>query len=117
VKIGVPQIEPVPPSPDGVDYFVNIWGLPADGVGYHCPCCYYPTLPMRGGFEVCPVCLWEDDGQDSHDADRVRGGPNEAFSLIQARENFTAFGVYDAVRKSRVRAPTQEEIRYRKNDS
>jgi Cysteine-rich CPCC len=111
----MPQIdEPVPPSLDGLNYFVNVFGLPEDGVFYHCPCCLYPTLPMRGGFEVCPVCYWEDDGQDDHDADRVRGGPNEAFSLTEARANFAAFGVYDAVRRSKVRSPTAQEKRYRR---
>jgi hypothetical protein len=114
VKIGIPGLEDVPPSPDGVDYFVNVFGLPQPDTVYHCPCCLYPTLPMRGGFEVCPVCYWEDDGQDSHDADRVRGGPNEAFSLTQARANFAAFGVYDAVRQSKVRAPTAQEKKQRR---
>ncbi len=28
---------------------------------------------------------WEDDGQDGHDADVVRGGPNGRLSLIVAR--------------------------------
>lgn len=115
MKIGVPQMdEPLSPSPEGLNYFVNVFGLPEDGVFYHCPCCLYPTLPMRGGFEVCPICYWEDDGQDSHDADRVRGGPNEAFSLTEARANFAAFGVYDAVRRSKVRSPTAQEKRHRR---
>lgn len=116
MKIGVPKIQPVPPSPDGIEYLVNMWGLPEEGSIYHCPCCLYPTLPMRGGFEACPVCYWEDDGQDSHDSDRVRGGPNEAFSLTEARENFSATGVYDSVRRSMVRAPTVLEKRHRRND-
>jgi Cysteine-rich CPCC len=116
VKIGVPKIEPVPPSPDGIDYFVNMWGLPADGVFYHCPCCLFPTMPMRGGFEVCPVCHWEDDGQDSHDADRVRGGPNGDLSLSQGRDNFAKTGVCDGTALSRVRPPTDLEMRYRRND-
>ena len=46
-----------------------------DGVMYRCPCCGYKTLPERGGFELCPVCFWEDDGQDDADADTIRGGP------------------------------------------
>ena len=33
-----------------------------------CPCCGYLTLDERGGYEICPVCYWEDDGQDDHDA-------------------------------------------------
>jgi hypothetical protein len=51
---------------------------------YACPCCGYLTLDERGGYEICPVCFWEDDGQDDHDADRVRGGPNGTLSLTQA---------------------------------
>jgi hypothetical protein len=41
----------------------------------------------RGGFEICPVCFWEDDGQDDPDADVVLGGPNGQLSLTQARNN------------------------------
>ena len=46
------------------------------------------TLSERGGFEICSVCWWEDDGQDDADADVVRGGPNGDLSLTQARKNF-----------------------------
>lgn len=28
-----------------------------------CSCCGYLTLPERGHYDVCPVCLWEDDGR------------------------------------------------------
>jgi len=35
-----------------------------DGSLYRCPCCASRTLTLRGGFEMCPVCWWEDDGQD-----------------------------------------------------
>ncbi|MEU2155428.1 CPCC family cysteine-rich protein [Streptomyces sp. NPDC019396] len=48
-------------------------------------------LPHPGatrGFEICHVCFWEDDGQDEHDADEVRGGPNGSLSLSKARETF-----------------------------
>ena len=52
---------------------------------FRCPCCKYRTLHSRGGFEVCPVCFWEDDGQDDDDddddADKVRGGPSSILSL------------------------------------
>ena len=39
---------------------------------------------MRGGFELCRRCGWEDDGQDDADADVRRGGPNPT-SLTEAR--------------------------------
>jgi Cysteine-rich CPCC len=53
-----------------------------------CPCCFNQTLPVRGRFEICRVCFWEDDGQDDSDADVVRGGPNGELSLTQGRENY-----------------------------
>ena len=30
---------------------------------FKCPCCQYKTLDMRGEYEICPVCQWEDDGE------------------------------------------------------
>jgi hypothetical protein len=59
---------------------------------YRCPCCNFKTLYGRAAFEICPVCYWEDNGQDSHDADIVRGGPNGVLSLKKARENFARIG-------------------------
>ena len=41
-----------------------------------------------GGQELYPVCFWEDDGQDDHDADEVRGGPSYTLSLTEARANY-----------------------------
>lgn len=77
---------------------------------YRCPCCGYLTLCGRAGYEICPVCFWEDDGQDSHDADEVRGGPNGSLSLTQARQNFREFGASDRKSLGRVRKPKPEEI-------
>ncbi|MGJ4881685.1 MULTISPECIES: CPCC family cysteine-rich protein [unclassified Bradyrhizobium] len=59
----------------------------------------------RGGFEICPVCYWEDDGQDDHDADLVRGGPNGALSLTEARANFKTLGASEAAHRACVRLP------------
>jgi hypothetical protein len=58
-----------------------------------CPCCGYSTLSSRGRFEVCRICWWEDDGQDSADADVVHGGPNGEISLTRARRNFLIHGI------------------------
>jgi hypothetical protein len=77
---------------------------------YRCPCCCCRTLTERAGFEICPVCYWEDDGQDCHDADEVRGGPNGSLSLTQARENFRRIGATDARFVSNVRRPLPEEL-------
>jgi hypothetical protein len=53
-----------------------------------CPCCDRLTLSERGGFEICPVCNWEDDGQDDLDAHVARGGPNGGDTLWEARTSF-----------------------------
>jgi hypothetical protein len=88
--------------------FVNVF-QPADGGPYACPCCGHVTLDERGSYEICPVCFWEDDGQDDHDADRVRGGPNQRLSLTQARRNFARLGACDERCRQFVRPATAEE--------
>ena len=79
------------------------------GMLYPCPCCGFKTLGERGGFDICPVCYWEDDGQDDHDADVVRGGPNYSLSLTKARENFREVGACEKKHIKNVRPPTPEE--------
>jgi hypothetical protein len=81
----------------------------ASHLRFRCPCCGYLTLAGRGHFEICPVCLWEDDGQDDHDADVVRGGRNRDLSLTQARANFRAHGAVDHASVPRARTPRPEE--------
>lgn len=77
---------------------------------YRCPCCGCNTLRGRGGYEICPVCFWEDDGQDEPDADIVLGGPNGNLSLNDARANYRKFGASDERSKARVRPPKSEEL-------
>ncbi len=57
-----------------------------------CPCCGHPTLGERGGGERCRECGWYDDGQDDHDSDVVRGGPNGCLSLDSARLRYVERG-------------------------
>lgn len=56
------------------------------------------------------MCFWEDDGQDDHDADEIRGGPNGTLSLTQARENFRQCGACDSLYLPGVRKPLPEEL-------
>ena len=77
---------------------------------YPCPCCRYLTILEPGGFEICPVCFWEDDGQGDHDADVVRGGPNALLSLTDARKSFEQSGACDELSLKYVRAPRDEEV-------
>jgi hypothetical protein len=82
---------------------------PLGGGPYACPCCQFLTLAERGGYDICPVCFWEDDGQDEHDADKVRGGPNSSLSLRRARENYLTFGACERRVLQHVRAPLPDE--------
>ncbi|MCA9706470.1 MAG: hypothetical protein KDK70_11525 [Myxococcales bacterium] len=68
--------EPVAPEPDA-------------SPGYECPCCGHPTLPSRGLYEICPLCLWEDDpGYDPAHPEAAAGWANGKYTLAQARANF-----------------------------
>jgi Cysteine-rich CPCC len=75
---------------------------------FRCPCCQCLTLMERGTFETCPVCCWEDDGQDDPHADEP-SGPNH-LTLTQARENFRTIGAMEARHASHGRPPTPDEI-------
>jgi hypothetical protein len=76
-----------------------------------CPCCYHETLTEPAAFEMCPVCWWEDDGQNDSDADVVRGGPNGHLSLTEARKNFEDFGASEQGFVGKVRQPLPSEVR------
>jgi hypothetical protein len=62
---------------------------------YRCPCCGYRTLDAPGAMELCPVCWWEDDGQDDSDAFRVRLTVNGQLSLNEARTSYARCGASD----------------------
>lgn len=74
-----------------------------------CPCCGNLTLSARSRFEICPVCCWEDDGQDDADAHEVRGGPNGMLSLSAARANFALIGAADPRHVHNTRRPRDSE--------
>lgn len=90
--------------------FKNISKVEEKHKAYRCPCCGFLTLHGRGCDEICPVCYWEDDGQDDHDADTVRGGPNGSLSLLQARTNYRRHGAAEKRYLNRVRQPLPDEL-------
>lgn len=51
-----------------------------------CPCCGNHTISELGNYEICPVCLWEDDPAQLSDPNYV-GGANPC-SLNQARQEW-----------------------------
>lgn len=73
-----------------------------------CPCCGYLTLAHRGEYEICPVCFWEDEWYQQLHPEAVTGANNE-LSLLQARENYLAFGACGEDMKPYVREPLPEE--------
>ena len=81
----------------------------AESGPHACPCCGFLTLAERGGYEICDVCFWEDDGQDEHDAEQVRGGPNRGLSLAEARRNYARTGAADPRDLKHVRPPNPVE--------
>ena len=58
-----------------------------------CPCCDFFTLSEKGGYEICLICFWEDDGIDLTELDR-HSGPNH-ITLREGRLNFEKFGACD----------------------
>ena len=67
------------------------WYEPADTIPREqCPCCDYISLAERGAYLICPICFWEDDGQDIDELD-LSSGPNQ-ITLRQGRANFKKFG-------------------------
>jgi Cysteine-rich CPCC len=59
---------------------------------YRCPCCGYRTLAAPESLQLCPVCWWEDDGQEDADASEVRLTVNGSLSLDEARIHFRECG-------------------------
>jgi hypothetical protein len=61
-------------------------------VRFRCPCCGYKTLDAPAALKLCPVCWWEDDGQEDGDAAEVRLTVNGQLSLKEARANYAKCG-------------------------
>lgn len=81
------------------------------GVRLSCPCCGFPMLGASAAYEICRLCSWEDDGQDTPNADEVCGGPNNGYSLVEARDNFDRnLSMYPPAQDTRIGGPdTQRE--------
>lgn len=86
-------------------------GAPPFGVRLTCPCCGFPMLGASAECEICRLCSWEDDGQDTPNADEVLGGTNHGYSLVEARTNFELYLTkYPPMEDTRVGGPdTQRE--------
>jgi hypothetical protein len=77
---------------------------------YRCPCCGYRTLEAPGALALCPVCWWEDDGQEGEDASDVWLTVNGQLSLNQARAHYVEFGAAHPRFLPYVRKPVKAEL-------
>ncbi|KAA1376367.1 CPCC family cysteine-rich protein [Aeromicrobium fastidiosum] len=70
------------------------WRRPTNAPDSHgawlCPCCGHRTLEGAGDYDLCPVCFWEDAG-DQLRWPTMTDGPN-GISLIEAQRTFAEVG-------------------------
>jgi hypothetical protein len=78
-------------------------------VRFRCPCCGYKTLGAPGAMQLCPVCWWEDDGQEDTDASEVRLTVNGQLSLDEARAFYAQYGAAHPRFLAYVRKPLAAE--------
>src|SRR5579859_5764579 len=77
--------KPAPPKPVNPD-------MGTAPIRFRCPCCGHRTLEAPGTLALCPVCWWEDDGQEDDDAFDVRNTVNGELSLNEARMHYSQCG-------------------------
>jgi|SRR5579863_7639614 cysteine-rich CPCC protein len=77
---------------------------------YRCPCCGCKTLEAPDAMMLCPVCWWEDDGQEDADASEIRLTVNGHLSLTEARASYARCGAADPRFLPYVRRPIGPEI-------
>lgn len=77
-------------------------------VAFPCPCCGYLTSSAPGGWDICPICAWEDDLSQLRFP--LNGGANR-ISLADAQSNFAAMGAKTADHVQHVRSPTADDAR------
>jgi hypothetical protein len=74
-----------------------------------CTCCGYVTLPgERGGYDICPICFWEDDPVQFANPS-LRGGANPP-SLVEAQRGFADHGVGETRMAAHVRPPSMHDV-------
>lgn len=94
---------------------------------FACLCCGCLTLDERGGYDICPVCFWEDDAylvvadgeikgvlvdKEVSDEDLldVPSGANHGLTLREGRGNYRKFGACEKSMKKHVRKPRKSEL-------
>lgn len=74
-----------------------------------CPCCGFRTFEWRGEYDVCPVCLWEDEsGEDAFD-DSPEQLASFSFPNHMTRAEYRR--AYEAQREEDLRSGDPERLR------
>lgn len=98
-----------------------------------CLCCGCLTLDERGGYDICPVCFWEDDAYLIIGNGEIKGvlvdkevsgeelldvpsGANHGLTLREGRENYRNFGACEKSMKKYVRKPKKSELPKQKSE-
>jgi hypothetical protein len=74
-----------------------------------CPCCDYISHYERGGYDICKICFWEDDGQDIDKVDEISWVNH--MTLRQGRANFREFGA-SSLHVQQYVLPPEERLQY-----
>ncbi|WP_390896909.1 CPCC family cysteine-rich protein [Rubinisphaera margarita] len=74
-----------------------------------CPICGYKTLDARCGWDICPVCFWEDDVLiiDTDKSSPANGG----LKVSEAQANYIVFRCCSRKHVTDVREPRPDEER------
>ncbi len=79
-------------------------------IRFRCPCCGLKTLEAPGALALCPVCWWEDDGQEDADSSDVRLTVNGDLSLNEARAFYARCGAAHPRFLPYVRKPLESDL-------
>ncbi len=84
----------------------------AEATKFPCPCCGYLTLSEaeRGSYEICPVCLWEDDASQFEDPDSDTGANSVSLAAGGAGRNGEEGGDGEGRSPRQARPPQDDEI-------
>lgn len=74
---------------DHLGYRVSVTGKEAKL--FECFCCGYKTLTLRGEYDICQVCWWEDDGGNILE----KYSSVNHMTLIEGKANFAEAGIID----------------------
>ena len=93
---------------------------------HQCLCCGFKTLETRAGYDICPVCFWEDDAYLDFSMEPIVGiyfdreptvselldipsCANHGMTLRNAQENYRLFGACVKEMLPYVRKPRSSE--------